>query len=402
MAAALAAAATPREFLLKEKDHENLGKKIGAYYTAVAEKEGIASAKADVGEAIAKLNKKLSKKSDVDLLGLHDDLSAAFTASISYSGRPKTGKVFDVEEEVRGMALAYSMHLPKSYKANKGALPLIICIPDEGEDKGRHLDEEWNHPGLRGSVIMASLQMPEDVETWTERTGGLGAVMFGIRHMRDNYAIDPDRIFLAGRGAGVAAAGEIAAMFPFTFAGVIGRSGELGDTSPKNFRNLPCYFSGGGSKVTEFTDGAKDLGYENMTVDPGGNLDDLETWVTSTVRDANPSSITFAPTTPFGDCYWLRADGFDPEESPELTATIDREKNVIAITSKGISTANLWFNDALVDLSREVTVICNGVEHKDTFKRNLTIALDRYFLSNDASRIYTAAKGYDLPDAGTD
>ena len=46
-----------------------------------------------------------------------------------------------------------------------------------------------------------------------------------------------------------------------------------------------------------------------------------------------------------------------------------------------------------------VTVVCNGVEHKDTFGRNLSTALDQFYNSNDWSRVYTAFKVYDIPDA---
>ena len=44
-----------------------------------------------------------------------------------------------------------------------------------------------------------------------------------------------------------------------------------------------------------------------------------------------------------------------------------------------------------------MTVLCNGVEQKDTFSRSLTTALNQFYNSNDAGRIYTAFKSYDLP-----
>ena len=38
------------------------------------------------------------------------------------------------------------------------------------------------------------------------------------------------------------------------------------------------------------------------------------------------------------------------------------------------------------------------MDHKDKFKRNLSTALDQYFRSNDAGRIYTNFQLYDLPE----
>jgi hypothetical protein len=411
---ALLAAAAPLEMRLKAKDQQNLGKEVRSYYDAFKAKKDIAKAKVKLVDAIAKQNKKLSKKAktDIDLLASPEDLQAIFAASQVFPKRSVGGKVVNFSADTfLGEPVKYSLVAPKGYKASKGALPLILIIPSESEDPGKtqkdpgkELDEEWMLGDLRGNAVLASLEMPADPGLWGRRggdqLGGLETVMFALRDIRSNYSIDADQIFLAGHGAGVGAAVEIANVFPYIFAGVIGRSGDLDKTAPTNFRDLPTLFAGGGSAVTAFEDAAKELGYENVNVKPDARLEDIWKWVQATRRDSNPSAISFAPTTNIGGCYWLTAEGFDPEadEKPELTAEIDREKNVIAITSKGISKVTLMLNDALVDLDKEVLVICNGVEHKDTFRRNLTTALEQFFNSNDAGRIYTAFQVYDLPE----
>ena len=406
--AALLAAAAPRgpfEMVLKDRDHASLGKKIGEYYEARSEMSGISEAKAELGEAIAKLDKKLEKKDQGPVLAMHDDLAASFAASKSVDGRPKTGKVTDAEYDAFWRAtIEYAYHAPKGYKSKDGPVPLVLCIPDEGDEPGRYLDEDWNLPDLRNGVVLAAIQMPEDLELWgvsngLDTPGGVEAVMFALRGVREKFIVDVDRIFLAGTGVGVGPAVTIAAMFPHIFAGVAGRQGDLADgSSPKNFRNLPCLFAGGGAKVTAFVDEAASLDYEGVVAQPDAKPEDVAAWILETTRNANPVSLTFSPAARSGSCYWVNIDGFDPAESPEITAIIDREKNAIAITSRGISTATLFFNDALVDMDREVTVVCNGVEHKDTFGRSLTTALDQYYNSNDWSRVYTAIKPYDLPD----
>ena len=401
--AALVAAAAPREMLLKERDHSSLGKKIGEYYEARAEAKGISEAKADLAEAIAKLEKKLEKKDVDDFLALHEDVAASFAASKSFDARPKLGKVTDETYSAFGrFDIEYSYHAPKGYKSKDGPLPLVLIVPGEGEEPGRHLDELWNLPDLRNGAILVALKMPDDPELWgvsgQGSVGGVETVMFALRAVRETFFVDVDRTFLAGHGAGVAAAAEIAAIFPYIFAGVVGRQGDLNELSPTNFRNLPCFFAGGGGNVTAFAEAAAELDYEGIDVQPDASEADVAAFLLETTRAANPASITFAPTTPIGSCYWLTAEGYDPEEDPEITATIDREKNAIAITARGITTATLYLNDGLVDLGREVTVVCNGVEHKDSFGRNLEIALDQFYNSGDWSRIYTALKVYDLPE----
>ena len=96
--------------------------------------------------------------------------------------------------------------------------------------------------------------------------------------------------------------------------------------------------------------------------------------------------------------YWLSAAGFDPEEEPAISAEINRETNAIAITASNVSEVTLYFNDALVDLDREVKVICNGVEQKEKFSRSLATALTQFYNSNDAGRVYTAFQVYDIPE----
>ena len=411
---ALLAAAAPLEMYLKPKDQAKLGDSVRDYYDSVAAKKDIAKTRAALVEAIAKQNKKLSKKAkkEVDLLSSSEDLAAIFAAAKEYPKRSPSGRVTEFSKDTfLDEPVEYSLYAPKGYKASKGSLPLILIIPSDTDepkktqkDPDKELDEEWMLGDLRNNAVLAALQMPEDPSLWSVRgmskLGGIETVMFALREIRQEYSIDPDRIYLAGRGAGVAAAADIANEFPFIFAGVIGRSGDLGPVSPTNFRNLATFFAGGGSGVSTFAEEAGKLDYENVTVKPDARLEDVWAWVQKTVRVANPSAVTFAPVTNNGSSYWISCDGFDPdaEEKPEISAEIDREKNIVVVTSRGIATVTLSFNDALVDLDREVTVICNGVTHKDKFRRNLTQALDVFHRSNDYRRIYTASQVYDLPE----
>ncbi len=174
MGAALIAAASPLEVQLKEKDQEALGKEIRTYCDAYDKTEGVAEALRELGESIAKHNKKLSKKAktDIDLLASPEDLAAMFALSKEYPKRSPSGKVNDFSADTfLGEPVQYELHAPKGYKASKGALPLILIVPDEGEKPEEHLNEDWTLGDLRNNAVIAALVMPKDPSLWSKRGG---------------------------------------------------------------------------------------------------------------------------------------------------------------------------------------------------------------------------------------
>lgn len=401
----LTAAILPFELVLKEKDHEKIGDSLVEYYDAIKEKKGITEARNEVRDVLDKFSAKLSKKAkkDVDVLSLTEDMTAAFMKAASVPSRATVGKITDFSVDTPLGKMDFTLHAPKKYKASKGSVPLIITIPEEGKDLSDHLNENWMLGDVRDGAVIAALKMPRNVDLWAKSSrdpmGGLEVIMFSLGNILKEYAIDPNRIYISGRGDGVEAAAHVASIFPYTFAGLIGRSGDLSGTGPKNFGNVHCYFAGGGGNVTDFQDKAKDLGYETVTVEPAGDLKAIWTWIEAHPRIANPSKIDFELKSPMAArAYWLSAAGFDPEEEPAISAEINRETNAIAITASNVSEVTLYFNDALVDLDREVKVICNGVEQKEKFSRSLATALTQFYNSNDAGRVYTAFQVYDIPE----
>lgn len=409
LGAVLVAAAPPLDMVLKEKEREDVGELLQEYYKAYKEKEGLADAKADLADEIAKIEGKLNKKSDkkIELLSLTDDVRSIFAMAKEVDKRPKTGKVVDVSADTfLGKPVEYAVHAPKAYKPSKGSVPLILIIPEEGVEPARCLDDQWLLSEIRNGAVIAAVKMPEDPSLWgtssRDPAGGLETVMFALRDLTQTYAIDSDRVYLAGHGQGVAAAMDIAAIFPYVFAGVIGRSGDMGETTPTNFGNLPCYFTGGGSNVSTFESKAREAGLESVTINAEGRAEDVWKWIEETTRNASPETISFAPTTLMGtSAYWLTVTGYDleTEVKPEITVKVDKATNTIDVQATGILSVTLYFNDAIVDLDREVTVVCNGESYTDTFERSLSVALDQFYRSNDPSRVYTAGKVYDIPEA---
>ena len=406
-AAAFAPITLQQEALLKESDHKKIGKEIADCIEAFQEGKGRIKAEEKLSESIAKWSKKKPFK-DKDPLFANADLGMSLWLAHGYDKKKVTkGKVdtitvptgppFDYEIE-------YCVWAPSKYKAKDGPYPLILCIPDAGQRPFDHITEDWVLGGLRDQVILAAIPMPEDVAAWSQvggagTQGGLANMFTVLKEMTRNYAIDFDKVFVAGKGAGVAAALELSQFFPDRFAGVIGRTGDAGDTSHDNYRNLPVYFAGGGQKATAFADAMKDVGFAEAVVNPDGKEEDILAWVMATDRDATPTEVVLTPKLPFPNkAYWLEVPKTEEIEGRTIRAVVDRATNEITITAKHVSSVTIYLNDELVDMDLPVTVICNGVKNEDVIPRNFSTMMRLiYSARNDAGRIYTATRQYDVP-----
>ncbi|MAF65652.1 MAG: hypothetical protein CMJ84_08350 [Planctomycetes bacterium] len=403
------------EELLSSSEHGKVGSKIADCVAAKLARKGQTEAEEDLRKALEKWGKK-RVAGGLDPLGLNltEDLGQALWQSYKYSKvrGVKKGKVVSVETEPipfygPDYTVEYAFHAPAKYNARQ-AYPLILCIPEEGERPSDHLIERWlQQPALKDAAILVGLPLPEDVEAWTVigsegKPGGVGILLSVFKSVSQSYAIDYDRVFIAGRGLGVAAGMSIAAMFPDRFAGVVGRTGDAAEVAVENFRNLPTFFAGGGQRASAYAEELKDAGIENCTVQPDATADHVWAWIEGTRRDSNPSEVLLRPGAPFPNkAYWVEIPPHDGSVEARLAARIDRESNTVVIEATGIASVTLSFNDVLVDLSRPVKVICNGAESEDLLPRNLTTTLQMiYSTRNDPGKLYTASKAYDLPSAG--
>jgi hypothetical protein len=413
LGALLPAAVTPpapQESVLAEREAEKLGVAISGYFEARREAKDVAKTLKDLEEELARVEKKLKGDS---LLAHPEDLGRAFWHSYRYDRAKgvKKGKVAEVdfreEQWLDGVDLGYAIWAPAAYTPAT-ALPLVLVIADEKERPVDHINERWMDPELRESVILVCPKMPEDPSLWTENSkdgkpGGRGILLLTFREVSTQYAIDFDRVFLGGYGqAGVDAAARLAAMMPDRFAGLIGRTGDItSEIRYENFKNLPSYFAGGGSGVTKLVDAVEKAGYANCIHQPEGTEKDILAWIRTTERNGYPERIVFVPQTPSPlRAFWLQVPAFDTEGKALVDAKADRETNTITISGEHVSQVTVYFNDLIVDLSKPVKVVCNGVEHVDLIPRNLQLLLETQFNGGvDPGRVYVASHVYDLPAA---
>ncbi|MDP6538535.1 MAG: hypothetical protein QF903_09865 [Planctomycetota bacterium] len=403
------------EELLSSSEHGKVGSKIADCVAAKLARKGQTEAEEDLRKALEKWGKK-RVAGGLDPLGLNltEDLGRALWQSYSYAKVRgiRKGKVVSIETDPipfygPDFTVEFALHAPSKYNPRQ-AYPLVLCLPDEDERPSDHLIERWlTEPTIKDGAILVGVPMPEDVAAWTGigsegNPGGVGILLSVFKSVRESYAIDYDRVFIAGRGVGVAAGMSIASMFPDRFAGVIGRSGDAAEVAVENFRNLPTFFAGGGQRASAFAERLKAAGIENCTVQPDATADLVWAWIAGTTRDSNPSEVLLLPGVPFPNkAYWVEIPPHDGSTEARLAARIDRETNTVVVESTGIASVTLAFNDILVDLSRPVKVICNGAESEDLIPRNFTTTLQLiYSTRNDPGKLYTASKVYDIPSSG--
>ena len=393
---------------LKESDLKKLGEALRDYI----DDERSAEAESEVKEAMDKLARKLEKTAAAgNVLASPPDLGLAYWLSYEYGRkRPKKGKIADGEYELEGAGftrddpLRYSVWAPDDYSAKNGPYPVILSLPDSAaKGKGdawtpdQHITENWMDNDLRNGVILATPEMPEDAGTWS--AVAIARVLVLMRAISEEYAVDFDKIFLCGHGAGVETAAYIADSFPDRFAGVIGMAGDLGDVKPDNFRNLATYFAGGGGRVTAFQEAAEALGYSNCTVEPAGTEKDVWNWVQATSRAAYPEEIVLVPGSPYPRrSAWLEVPPSEYDGDARISARVDRATNTFTVEGKGVTDFVLHLNDVLVDLNKPITVIANGQESRAQITRNYKAFLNNvYFGRCDPGRVFVASQDAHLP-----
>lgn len=412
------------ETVMKEADHKKVGELMGACIEAFLAREGRREAEEELSDTIKKKWSKNAKPRDP--MALSDDLAASLWYAIDYTKVKgiKKGKIEDLPVTVdyyylkdkdadggKDYVATSAIWTPKKYTP-KSKYPLLLCIPDPDEKPEAHLNDHWMHSELRDSVILVAVDMPDGIKHWGglgeagshDNAGGAGVLLATFAEVRDNFAIDFDQVFLAGRGAGVAAAMNIANLFPDRFCAIIGRTGDAAEVAPENLSNLPCFFAGGGKLANDFSALGEGDNRAERVFKPDGKVEDIWAWMQTVRRRSNPEEVSLVPGVPFPyKAYWTEVPAGEYTSTAKLSARADRASNTITIKATGIESVTVFLNDTLVDLDKPVKVICNGASHEDKIPRNFNSMMEQIYKGrSDPGRLYTAWKVYDIPAAAKD
>ena len=373
------APADPAQRAFEDGDLATLAAALAAHREARATGSGVDGALEAVDAERMELSKALGGR---DFLGRTADLERAVRLSFDRDGfRRERGKVQTDEHDGGTFAaepLAYSWRLPDDYDPVR-VWPLILSVPDQDETPAAHLRAHWTHrPLLEGAIVLVPA-MPTEKAEWDKvmvegRPGGLAHLLTAQRLASERFAVDPDRVFVVGRGKGVAAAVAAGDYAPHRFAGIVGRAGEPGELGPENFTNLPTLFVGGGAVARDFQAAAHELRFDHCEVTAELDGEGLWRWLGAHPRDSYPRTVSLVVGQPFPTrAHWIRVA--PTAMDTRATATVDRERNRIEVTCNGTSSVALFLSDELVDLDRQLEVVCNGEGSLVRLRRSLPEAL---------------------------
>ena len=311
-----------------------------------------------------------------------------------YENRP-IGTLMDERLRVQGQTYALALSIPLTYQPSKG-YALIVCLHGAGFTGDVYL-ERWQ-ARLGEDYILACPTYPAGA-WFTRRAEDL--VLATIRHVRQRYHVDPDRIFLTGMSNGGIGAWLIGMHHAPLFAGLAPMAGGLDDVLMpflSNLRNTPAYIIHGAKDqvmpVTLSRSIARELtamGYPHVYREhqgehpmagghyfPREELPALVKWLSAQRRDPLPATLTLVREAsrfqPFG---WVRLDSTDPiaafsddlvdkrderikqREYARLEATIV-STNRIEVHTERIQRYSVFLNDRLIDPAKPVTIVTNG------------------------------------------
>lgn len=405
--AATAVPATAQE--LTERDHKAIGKELGEYLDNLDSTKDQEKAREGLVKALTKIGKKRAGKDGDPVqaaLALTQDLGLAVYHATDLKNA-RGGKIVDGKTSARGVDIEYSAWVPNGYKVSSGPYPLVLVVPGADGSKpssaDQFLQENWIEPEIRDKAILAAVQMPEDLDSWTkfydseDRPGGVVAIMLTFREIREQYAVDLDRVYLLGQGTGVVAATSLASLYPHLFAGVAGMAGDTGDVEWNNFGNVPTFFQGAGASAKAFQEGLESAGHSNCTIKPAATAPEIWAWMEEHPRQGNPTKVTLKPGSPIPNkAYWIEVPPTEGSEG-KITAEADRATNTVTITSEGIRSVTIYYNDVLLDLDQPVKVVINGQEQQDLIVRSLDDMLSLLVRgTSDPGKLYVASRVYDI------
>jgi pimeloyl-ACP methyl ester carboxylesterase len=312
----------------------------------------------------------------------------------TYESRP-IGTLPDEHIRVQGQTYAIALSVPLTYQPSKG-YALIVCLHGAGFTGDAYL-ERWQ-ARLGEDYILACPTYPAGA-WFTRRAEEL--VLATVRHVRQRYHVDPDRIFLTGMSNGGIGAWLIGMHNAPLFAGVAPMAGGLDDVLMPflaNLRNTPVYIIHGAKDQVMPVTLSRAIARELTAMEyphiyrehqgehpmagghyfPREELPALVTWLNAQRRDPLPTKLTLVREAsrfqPFG---WVRLDSTDPiaafsddlvdkrdehitqREYARLEATIV-STNRIEVHAERIQRYSVFLNDRLIDPAKPVTIVTNG------------------------------------------
>jgi len=319
----------------------------------------------------------------------------------------------------------YAVRVPPEYHPLRNYPALVVL--HSGKDPKSAIDQWAAEASRRGYILIAPEYMlpgqPRDYQyTPTEHA----AVELSLRDARMRYAIDSDRVFLAGQLTGGNMAWDYGLAHTDSFAGVIVISGLPAKYVPRylsHHERLPMFFVIGdlapAANEFIFANYVKPLihpkawdityvGYYRRGLEEfPEEIPSAFDWMDRRHRDSYPKSFKVSTARTSDDrFYGVVVKDFRPEfiVAPKLDdvlgqtlnpATIEMTSssvaNLIRLKVKGISQLDVWLSPKLIDFKRKPDVRINDrpqFTRQNKLKLDMETMLDDLRVRGDRQQVY--------------
>lgn len=324
-----------------------------------------------------------------------DQVATIIETERSYNPQP-VGNLPNERITVHGRTRQLALSIPLTYQPSKG-YGLVVCLHGAGFTGDAYL-ERWQ-TRLGEEYVLACPTY--SAGAWFTRSAE-DLVLATIQEVQRRYHIDPDRVFLTGMSNGGIGAWLIGMHHAPLFAGIAPMASGLDEVLMPflaNLRNTPVYIIHGAKDQVMPVDLSRridreltQLGYPHIYREhqrehpmagghyfPREELPDLVTWLRGQRRDPFPTKLTLVrEASHFQPFNWVRLDATDPiaafsedlvskrddhikrHEYAKLEAVI-AEANRIEVQTERVRRYSLFLNDRLIDPSKPLIVLTNGV-----------------------------------------
>ena len=321
--------------------------------------------------------------------------------------------------DVCGVKTDYALYVPEKYDLKK-ALPLLVALHGR-TGKGRDYVKFWHYPvrsGVRttnidkfqqaekhGYIVVA----PTATEKWKWGPGEEAAeqIFALIERVRDQYHVDPNRIYLHGLSMGGYGAWHLGLHYADRFAAIEPRAAGYDLRFLVNAKSLPVRITHGAKDekvpVKHSRDAAAKLkelkyDYEYGEVPEGKHSflvdenDKVLDFFDKRKRVPCPREVVWLADSPeHGRAYWLEITKFKSPGLAKIEGSYDPKTNVIELKTENIARLTIYLNRGMVDFARPVVVKVNGEEkHNAPVKPSAAVFLEVLRTTRDEARLVSA------------
>jgi predicted esterase len=341
-----------------------------------------------------------------------------------------------------GNGIGYTIQVPPEYSPSR-LYPLLIVLHQSGE-KARDMLDRWAELAAKNGYLLVAPTWSQAGAPYTYTAQEHLAVLDVLVDVRKRFAVDSDRVFLAGHGQGGDMAYDVGLSHPDLFAGVIPMASQPGPMPYRYRRNaqyLPVYAVAGDSAGDPRKDLNRDFfkdwipsGYAMTYVVYkgrglewfGGELPFIFDWMGRKER-ANPVAELGRPAAggPVGDefqtmrsgdnhFYWLSTEAiaerhlnegarYNPSVLGALLQGNIGKGNHINVRASGVKQVSVWVlrdrrGQVPVDFDKPVDVYLNSssVPVRRTVSANLSTMLEELYARGDRQRLALARIDFDF------